>query len=45
MLDGSTQRPFFPRRANGEIIMHMEGDKVERDLDGMATEVHLDYQV
>ena len=45
MLDGTTARPFFPRRANGAIIAQVDGGEEERDLDGMAINVDLEYQV
>lgn len=45
MLDGTTARPFFPRRANGAIIAQVDGSEEERDLDGMAINVDLEYQV
>ena len=46
MLDGTTTRPFFPRRpGNGAIISQVGDDEEERDLDGMAINVDLDYQV
>ena len=45
MFDGTTARPFFPRRPNGAIIAQVGNDEDERDMDGMAMNVDLDYQV
>ena len=45
MLDGTTSRPFFPRRpGTGAIISHIGDEEEERDLDGMAINVDLEYQ-